>query len=190
MAILLWQTWGRWDYFAVSLVYGLGLLFLFSASAIYHAKKQKENEINIWRKLDHVAIFIMIAGSYTPVSYAYLGGAWFWSVIIIQWSCVVLGLFFKVFYMKAPRILSPILYMLMGWMAVVPLHIFWDNMPTVVFVLLAAGGLAYSLGAVIYAVKKPNPLPKVFGFHEIFHLLILAGAVLHYLMVYTVVTGV
>jgi len=132
----------------------------------------------------------MIAGSYTPISYAYLEGAWFWSVIVIQWFCVVLGLFFKVFYMKAPRILSPILYMLMGWMAVIPLHILWNNMPVATFLLMAAGGLAYSLGAVIYAIKKPNPLSGVFGFHEIFHLLILAGAVLHYLMVYTVITSV
>lgn len=184
------MTWEKWDYFAVSLIYSVGAVCLFSASSLYHAFKQKENDINIWRKLDHVAIFIMIAGTYTPIAYIYLDGAWFWSIISVQWACVILGLFFKVFYMRAPRILSPILYLSMGWMAMIPLRILWQEMPGLTFALLAAGGAAYSIGAVIYAIKKPNPFPGVFGFHEIFHIFILAGGVLHFFMVYAAVASV
>jgi hemolysin III len=187
---LLFVTWGRWDYFIVSLVYGLGATSLFLASAMYHAQKQKENDINIWRKLDHVAIFIMIAGTYTPMAYVYLNGAWFWSIFSIQWACVILGLFFKVFYLRAPRILSPILYLLMGWIAVIPMNILWHQMSALSFWLLFGGGAAYSIGAILYAIKKPNPFPGVFGFHEIFHIFILIGAILHYVMVYLAVTQV
>jgi len=188
LIILLFATWGRWDYFCVSLVYGLGAICMFLASGMYHAQKQEENAVNIWRKLDHVAIFIMIAGTYTPMSYAYLEGAWFWSIICVQWACVLAGLFFKVFYLRAPRIISPSLYLLMGWMAVIPMNILWHNMSSLSFWLLIGGGVAYSIGAVMYALKKPNPVPGVFGFHEIFHMFILLGAVLHYFMVYIAVT--
>ena len=190
LVVLLAITWGQWDYLIVSLVYGFGAICLFSASSLYHTFKQRENDVSIWRKLDHVAIFIMIAGTYTPIAYIYLDGAWFWSIIGVQWTCVVLGLFFKLFYLRAPRVLSPILYMIMGWMAVIPIHILWQEMPRLAFILLADGGVAYSIGAVIYAIKKPDPFPGIFGFHEIFHIFILGGAVFHYFMVYSVIINV
>jgi hemolysin III len=160
------------------------------ASAMYHAQKQEENAVNIWRKLDHVAIFFMIAGTYTPICYIYLDGAWFWSIMGVQWACVIAGFFFKVFYLRAPRIISPILYLIMGWIAIIPINIFWDQMSTLSFFLLFGGGVAYSIGAILYAIKKPNPVPGVFGFHEIFHIFILLGALLHYFMIYIAVTQV
>ena len=190
LVVLLSITWGQWDYLIVSLIYGFGAICLFSASSLYHTFKQRENDVSIWRKLDHVAIFIMIAGTYTPIAYIYLDGAWFWSIIGVQWTCVVLGLFFKLFYLRAPRVLSPILYMIMGWMAVIPIHILWQEMPWLSFILMAGGGAAYSIGAVIYAIKKPDPFPGIFGFHEIFHIFILGGAVFHYFMVYSVIINV
>jgi hemolysin III len=190
LIVLLCVTAGRWDYFAVSLIYGLGAVCLFMASAMYHAQKQEENAVNIWRKLDHVAIFFMIAGTYTPICYIYLDGAWFWSIMGVQWACVIAGFFFKVFYLRAPRIISPILYLIMGWIAIIPINIFWDQMSTLSFFLLFGGGVAYSIGAILYAIKKPNPVPGVFGFHEIFHIFILLGALLHYFMIYIAVTQV
>ncbi len=190
LIILLIATWSRWDLFFVSLIYGLGAICLFLASGIYHWQKREENAVNIWRKLDHVAIFIMIAGTYTPMCYVYLEGVWLWSIVSVQWACVAAGLFFKVFYMRAPRIISPVLYLLMGWMAVIPMNILWYGMSTLSFTLLVGGGVAYSVGAVMYAIKKPNPFPGIFGFHEIFHIFILLGAVLHYFMVYIAVTQV
>jgi hemolysin III len=173
-------TWGRWPFFFVSLIYGIAAVSLFLSSALYHARKKRENEVNIYRKLDHIAIFIMIAGSYTPISYIYLSGAWRWIMIILPWAFVIIGMVLKLVYLKAPRIISPILYLVMGWLAVIPLWLLWQSMPLSVFILLLSGGIAYSVGAVIYAIKRPNPFPGVFGFHDIFHLLILLGAVLHY----------
>ncbi|MGI2335988.1 MAG: PAQR family membrane homeostasis protein TrhA [Dehalogenimonas sp.] len=180
---LLVLTWGRWDYMLVTLIYGLSVTTLFSFSAVYHALKKRDNEISIWRKLDHIAIFIMIAGSYTPLVYFYLEGAWRWGMIIAPWSIVLAGVFLKLFWLQAPRVLSPILYLGIGWLALIPLRELWLGMPWWAFWGLVAGGVAYSIGAVIYAVKRPNPVPGIFGFHEIFHVWILIGAAIHFAVV-------
>jgi hemolysin III len=178
--VLVIATWGRWDYLLVSLVYGLSVIALFATSALYHLFKKSDNQVNVWRKLDHIAIFLMIAGSYTPISYAYLSGAWRVSMIAIPWACVFLGIWLKVFYLRAPRILSTGLYLAMGWLAVIPLWLLWESMPRAGVALLLAGGIAFSAGAIIYALKKPHPWPDRFGFHDIFHLMILLGAGLQF----------
>lgn len=174
---------------AVSVIYALAVISLFSFSTIYHALKKKENEINVWRKLDHIAIFIMIAGTYTPMAYIYLDGGWRLGMLIATWVFVLAGVFQKIFFLNAPRWLSPVTYLGMGWMAVVPLREFWLSMPSLVFWLIAAGGLAYSIGAVIYGLKKPNPVPGAFGFHEIFHTLILLGWAFHLAAVILAILG-
>jgi hemolysin III len=184
--ILLVMSWGDWPYFAACLVYGLGAINLFASSSAHHASKRGEDARTIWRKLDHVAIYIMIAGSYTPLAFHYLDGAWFWSIILIQWGLVIAGLFFKLFYLKAPRWLSVSIYLAMGWMVVIFLAQLWPLASSREILLLIMGGIAYSAGAGIYAIKRPNPLPGVFGFHEIFHVLILLGAALHYLVIFSI----
>ena len=189
LILLLIKARGYIDLILVSLVYGLAVTALFTFSALYHATKKVENATNVWRKLDHIAIFFMIAGSYTPLCYIYLGGAWRGSMILVSWGFVIMGIVLKVCFIKAPRVLSPILYLLMGWLAVIPLHELWVNMPRSSFFLIVAGGIAYSVGAIIYAIKRPNPVPGTFGFHDIFHVMILAGAVLHYLPVYMAVAA-
>ena len=188
LAFLLLATWGRWPYFFVSLVYGLAVIALFSASTLYHFFKEKDNQVNIWRKLDHIAIFLMIAGSYTPLAYVYLDGAWRMSMIVIPWACVFGGIGLKVFFLGAPRVLSPILYLAMGWLAVFSTPLLWHSMPRAGFFLLVGGGIAFSIGAIIYALKKPNLYPGKFGFHDIFHLMILLGAGLQYGAVLTAVS--
>jgi hemolysin III len=95
---------------------------LFSFSSLYHATKKQEDATNIWRKLDHIAIFFMIAGTYTPVCYMFLTGAWRWGMIIACWSFVAAGILLKVFFIRAPRVFSTVLYLLMGWLAVIPLR--------------------------------------------------------------------
>jgi hemolysin III len=180
---LLFISFGQWPLFICALVYGVGAISLFVSSSLYHARKKEDNQLNIWRKLDHIAIFIMIAGSYTPISYVYLTGAWRWSMIILPWSFALAGVFLKVFYLKAPRILSTALYLGMGWLAVIPILQLWQAMPLSAFILLGLGGVAYSIGALFYALKWPNPLPGIFGFHEIFHLFVLLGAALHYALI-------
>jgi hemolysin III len=189
LVFLLIKAWGHIDLVIVALVYGLAMIGLFTFSALYHATKKVENAVNVWRKLDHIAIFFMIAGTYTPVSYIYLTGAWRWSMILISWSFVIAGILLKVFFIKAPRVFSTVLYLMMGWLAVFPLRELWLGMPHASFFLILGGGIAYSIGAIIYALKKPNPVPGIFGFHEIFHVMILAGAVLHYIPVYMAVAA-
>jgi len=188
LVMLILVTWGRWDYFLVCLIYGLAVITLFTLSTLYHAFKQRDDGTGIWRKLDHAAIYIMIAGTYTPLVYIYIEGAWCWSIIVIQWVLVFLGVLFKFFFTRAPRILSTMLYLLMGWMAVILLQKLWLVLSPISFALLLSGGIAFSIGALIYAFKSPNPLPGVFGYHEIFHFFVLLGGVLHFFVVYLAVT--
>jgi hemolysin III len=172
----------------VSIIYGLSGIFLFSASFMYHSKKQMENDKTIWRKLDHTAIFFLIAGTYTPLCFLYLDGKMRWGSLIAQWSLVVLGTLFKFLFINAPRVLGTIIYLLMGWLVMVPMATLVKTMPRVAFIFLVAGGLSYTIGAIIYACKKPNPLPGFFGFHEIFHLFVSGGAILHLVMLIDGVT--
>jgi hemolysin III len=188
LAVLLALTWGRWDLMAIVLIYGLATTALFSFSATYHALKRREGETTVWRKLDHIAIFIMIAGSYTPLVYIYLDGAWRVFMLIVPWAIVAIGVFYKLFWLRAPRVLSPILYLGMGWLALAPMRQLWTAMPRLAFWGLVAGGVSYSIGAFIYALKRPNPSPGLFGFHEIFHIFILIGAALHFGVVVAAIT--
>ncbi|MEC9487970.1 MAG: hemolysin III family protein [Halanaerobium sp.] len=170
----------------ISVIYGFSVMGLFLASSLYHANKRHDDEISVWRKLDHIAIFLMIAGTYTPVSFVYLTGYWKWGIIIAQWALVLGGLFFKFFYLSAPRLLYTSIYVLMGWMGVLPLAKFIASMSGSALFFLLAGGISYTVGAVFYIMKKPSNTPG-FGFHEIFHLFILLGALFHYLLVYSAV---
>jgi hemolysin III len=122
------------------------------------------------------------------MAYAYLGGTWRVSMIAIPWACVFFGIGLKTFYLNAPRVLSPILYTAMGWLCVFSAPLLWDAMPRTGFGLLLAGGIVFSAGAVTYVLKKPNPFPGIFGFHDIFHLTILLGAGLQYGAVFLAVS--
>lgn len=169
-----------------ALAYGLSLVFLFSASALYHAFKKEENEVSFWRKMDRLAIFFMIAGTYTPVCYFYLEGAWRWAMIGMQWGLVGFGVFSQLFFPRAPRVLYVVIYFTMGWLAVFPLRQIMSHMDLAQVILMFAGGIAYTAGGLIYAVKRPRLLPGVFSFHELFHIMVLAGGAFHYAMIYSV----
>lgn len=188
--VLLYDSSSSITKIVLSSIYSLCAVFLFTCSAIYHGQKAGEDEQNTWRRLDHIAIFFMIAGTYTPISYIYLDGWWRWGIIGAQWLLVILGLIFTLVYLQSPRWLTSVIYVLMGWMLLIPLNQLLATMPLYSILLLFGGGLAYTLGAVFYAIKKPNPFPGVFGFHEIFHLLVLIGAALHYLAIYSAIKTV
>jgi len=168
----------------VSVVYGGSVCWLFVASSVYHARKRDENDQSVWRKLDHIAIFFMIAGTYTATCYAYLPPVWFYVIVSAQWAIVVFGIFFKFFCLNAPRVVYTLIYLAMGWMAVIPIHHLYTAMPGSQFALLLLGGVSFSLGAVFYAIKRPVIIPGWFGFHEIFHVMIMIGGALHYIFVY------
>lgn len=185
LAWLLWvaiQQGNVWQIVSFT-VFGVSLILLYTSSAIYHIVQASARVIQNLRRLDHTMIFVLIAGTYTPFCLGPLRGPWgFWLLGII-WGIGILGILFSIFWIDAPRWLSTSLYLAMGWAIVVAAVPLVRSLPGGALVWLAIGGLMYSLGAVIYATKKPNPLPGVFGFHEIWHLFVLAGSFSHFLSV-------
>lgn len=167
-------------------IYGLSIVFLFSASSLYHAFKKEENEISFWRKMDRLAIFFMIAGTYTPICYFCLEGSWRWIMIGLQWGLVGFGVISQLFFPRAPRSFYAGIYITMGWLAVFPMRQILNNMSTSQITLLFSGGVAFTIGGLIYAIKRPRILPGIFSFHELFHVTVLLGGALHYAMIYRV----
>ena len=170
---------------SVCMIYGFSIIFLFSASSLYHAFKKEENELSFWRKMDRLAIFFMIAGTYTPVCYFCMEGYWKWAMIVIQWSLVVFGVISQLFFPRAPRVFYASVYLAMGWAAIFPINQILSNMSQTQQILLFCGGAAFTLGGIIYAVKKPDFYPGLFGFHELFHIMVLVGGFFHYTMIYS-----
>lgn len=164
-------------------VFGVSLILLYTSSAIYHIVQASARVIQNLRRLDHTMIFVLIAGTYTPFCLGPLRGPWgFWLLGVI-WGVGILGILFSIFWIDAPRWLTTGLYLVMGWAIVVAAVPLVRSLPSGALIWLAVGGLMYSLGAVIYATKRPNPLPGVFGFHEIWHLFVLAGSFSHFVSV-------
>lgn len=166
-----------------ALIYGVSIVFLFSASSLYHAFKKEENEVSFWRRMDRLAIFFMIAGTYTPMCYVFLDGTWRWAMIGLQWGLVGFGLLSQLFFPRAPRSLYAAIYLSMGWLAVFPLSQFMAQLTPVQKILLFSGGIAFTVGGVIYAIKRPKIVPGIFSFHEIFHVTVLLGGALHYALI-------
>jgi hemolysin III len=170
---------------AVALLYGLSMVFMFSASALYHAFKKQENELSYWRKMDRLAIFFMIAGSYTPISYFFMDADWRLPMIALQWGLVVFGVCSQLFFPRAPRLLYSVIFLIMGWMLIFPIRQVVASMSEAQLVLLFMGGVAFTVGAVVYGIKKPVLFPGIFGFHEFFHVMVLVGAGCHFALIYS-----
>ena len=168
----------------LSAVYAISVIALFSASTLYHGLKRQDNEESKWRKLDHMAIFIMIAGTYTPVCYLYLPATKAFTILFFQWLLVASGILFKLYFFNAPRIIYTAIYLIMGWMAIVVIKDIVHIMDSTSLWYLFAGGIAFTAGAVFYIMQWPKKIQGYVGFHEFFHFFIVAGAVCHYLMVY------
>jgi hemolysin III len=184
LLVLGWSTPVR----VISLVvYGLSLIFMFSASAIYHMVRVKERALEIFRKVDHAAIYCLIAGTYTPFCINAFEGFWKWGLLGIIWTLALIGIVVKVFYIRAPRWLNAGIYLVMGWLSVLAAGQFLAVLPTWVLGWLIAGGVIYSLGAVVYITKIFNFKPGVFGFHEMWHIFVLLAAAAHYVAVLGVV---
>jgi len=164
---------------AGALVYGISLVSLFSVSAIYHRKNWSDRLRAVWRRLDHSAIFLLIAGTYTPFSFL-LGSRTGWIFLGIVWAGAFLGIVMSIAWVKAPKALVAVVCVLLGWAALPLLPALKAALGTGAVVLLAAGGVVYSLGAAVYALRRPDPFPNVFGYHEIFHALVVAAAGLHF----------
>ncbi len=165
-------------------IFGVSLFLLYTASATYHLLNISERcTINL-RRVDHMMIYILIAGSYTPICIIALPGWWGWGLLIAIWSLTAAGICLKIWYFNAPRWLSTLLYILMGWMVIVAIYPLYLRVSFSGVLWLALGGLSYTVGAVIYALKKPDIKIKYLGFHEIFHIFVLLGSFCHYWLVY------
>lgn len=169
----------------VAAIYGLSISFLLLASSLYHFFKKQDNELSFWRKMDRLAIFFMIAGSYTPICYFFLDDNWRLPMISIQWGLVAFGLISQIFFPRAPRMIYAIIFLIMGWLVVLPINQILETMSTAQVYLLFIGGIAFSCGAIFYAIKKPLLFPGIFSFHELFHVMVLIGASCHYALIYS-----
>ena len=165
-------------------IFGFGMIILYTISTLYHWLRISDEAIVKLRKADHIMIFIYIAATYTPVCIIALNGTLGWSLLAAVWGIALAGIIIKLFWINAPRWLSTVIYLLMGWLAVVVIYPLIYTLQTGALMWLLTGGLLYTIGAVIYALKKPNPFPGILGFHEIFHLFVLGGSFSHFWMIY------
>lgn len=164
-------------------IYGFSLIMLFSASTLYHwLPKEAGGKGQVFRKIDHLSIYLLIAGSYTPFCLVPLNGAWGWTIFGIVWGLALLGMSIQAFYINVPRWITTTVYCVMGWVIVIATKPLLAVLPINGFWYLLGGGIVYSIGGVVYTIKKPN-LSKNFGYHELWHVFVLGGAFCHFLAV-------
>jgi hemolysin III len=182
LAVMVWWANSKglnpWPF----VVFGVSFGLLYLASASYHSFRVSERTLRWLRKLDHSAIFLLIAGSYTPIAYFGLSGDTSRIVLAVVWGIALAGITLKLVTMRLPRWVSTALYLGMGWIAVAFVPQLSQNLPASALVWLGVGGLLYTLGAVVYATKKLDFRPGVFGFHEVWHLFVLGGSTAHFAM--------
>ncbi|MEW6422918.1 MAG: hemolysin III family protein, partial [Deinococcota bacterium] len=174
VVLLVWANandLSRWPF----LVFGVSAVLLYIASASYHSFQVSERALRWLRKLDHSAIFLLIAGSYTPLAYFGLSGGARMAVLVTVWGVALAGILLKLVTLRLPRWVSTGLYLAMGWVGVLYLPHLVKIVPSAALVWLGVGGLLYTLGAVVYATRKLDFKPGVFGFHEVWHLFVLGG---------------
>jgi len=166
-----------------AIIFGVSMILLYSASTIYHGFNGKKEIILRLRKLDHAMIFVLIAGTYTPLCLTVLKGSLGTGLLIGVWSLAAIGIITKVVFIHMPRWLSAGMYLFLGWLSIIFIYPIFKAMPISGFVWLVLGGLFYTVGSVIYALKSERLRIGVFGFHEIFHLFILLGTLSHFIMI-------
>lgn len=165
---------------AAAAVYGGGLCALFGGSALYHRWRWSPRWRPLLRRVDHSTIFIFIAASYTPPALLVLTGPLRWIVLVTVWAGALAGVVFSVAWIGAPRSLVAGCYLALGWMALIAAPQLVERLSVPPLALLAAGGLLYTAGALVYAARRPDPWPHVFGFHELFHAFVVAAAAAHF----------
>lgn len=176
---------GAWPLVAVA-IFGASLILLYTASSLYHLLPLSARGTLVLRRLDHMMIYVLIAGTYTPFCLISLRGrgAWGWSLFGTVWGLALAGVILKAVWINAPRWLSVAFYLGMGWLVVVAAGPLLRAVPAGGLEWLAIGGLFYTVGAVFYATKWPRLAPGVFGFHELWHLFVMAGSFSHFWAVY------
>jgi hemolysin III len=171
-----------------STIYALSVSGLFGVSALYHRVTWSFRARPWIRRLDHSMIFVLIAGTYTPLCLAVLPGGWAAAVLAAVWAAAVVGILSRLAWLGAPTWLTVSLYLGLGWMALPTTPALVDRLGPLALALLLAGGVLYTAGAVIYGLRRPDPVPTVFGYHEVFHALVIAAAAVQYAVIVLAVT--
>jgi hemolysin III len=183
LVILMILSWGDPQKQLFLAIYGISLILMFSASATYHlVRATPEKQLRL-RKWDHSAIYLLIAGTYTPICLTYFTGMYRWGILAAVWAFALIGIAVKIYVIHAPRLLNASIYLIMGWLAIFASQQIITNMPLGAIIWLFAGGLFFTVGAVIYVTKKMDFVPGIFGFHEVWHIFVILGCLCHLIMV-------
>lgn len=176
---------GQKNFYAMAIFIG-SMILLYGASTLYHSVDLSGGPLRIFRKIDHMMIFVLIAGTYTPVCLLVLGGRMGLTLLTAVWSIAIFGMLIKAFWITCPKWFSSLIYIAMGWVCVFVFSSLWEALPKAAFLWLLAGGVIYTVGGVIYALKLPlfNSKHKGFGSHEVFHLFVMGGSVCHFIFMY------
>lgn len=167
-------------------IFCISMILLYGASATYHSLNISGKALRFFRKLDHMMIFVLIAGSYTPVCLIILGGDLGYTLLAVVWGIAIFGMTLKLCWITCPKWFSSIIYIAMGWVCVAVFGPLWNVLPHAAFGWLLAGGIIYTIGGVIYALKLPifNAKHEFFGSHEIFHLFVMGGSICHFIFMF------
>ena len=167
-------------------IFCISMILLYGASATYHSLNISGKALRIFRKIDHMMIFVLIAGSYTPVCLIILGGKLGYTLLSVVWGIALFGMILKACWVTCPKWFSSVIYIAMGWVCLGVFGTLWNVLPYAAFGWLLAGGIIYTIGGVIYALKLPifNGKHKFFGSHEIFHLFVMGGSICHFIFMY------
>lgn len=184
---LIVKAWDSSSLAAIAMIiFSASMILLYGASTAYHSVAVSDKVLKIYRKIDHMMIFVLIAGSYTPVCLIVLGGKIGYTLLALVWGIAIVGMTVKAFWITCPKWFSSTIYIAMGWTCVLVFGTLWDTLPHTAFAWLLAGGIIYTIGGIIYALKLPifNTLHKYFGSHEIFHLFVMGGSMCHFIFMY------
>jgi hemolysin III len=168
-------------------VYAVSLAAMFGISAAYHRGDWGPRARALWRRADHATIFLFVAGTYTPICVLAIGGAVGMRLLLIVWGGAVVGALQAIAWVRAPRAITALLYLTLGWALIAHWSDARAALATAPRALVLAGGLFYTIGAVVYALRRPDPSPRVFGYHEVFHALVIAASLCHFAAIVIVV---
>lgn len=167
-------------------IFILSMILLYTASTVYHSFGRSEKVHMRLKKFDHMSIYVLIAGTYTPICLIVLGGRVGLTLLALVWGLALIGIIITCFFVKCPKWISSVIYIAMGWTCVLAFTQIINSLPTAAFLWLLAGGIIYTIGGIIYALKLPifNSQHKNFGTHEIFHLFCIGGSFCHFMLMY------
>lgn len=177
---------GNFSLFIAMAIFIISMILLYGASTLYHSVTVPDRILRIFRKIDHMMIFVLIAGTYTPVCLIVLGGNQGYTLLAAVWGIALVGMIINICWITCPKWFSSLIYIAMGWVCVFVFGSLLSTLPTAAFLWLLAGGIIYTAGGIIYALKLPlfNSKHANFGSHEIFHLFVMAGSICHFIFMY------